>query len=155
MDDLDGKVYPVGTAGLVGLNYSFTRPAEDTTTDYTDAAIALRIFELNGEPKIIDGAISDKTRQLPPLSPTPALVLTVGSGLERTTNTDDTQAGKISLTPGNLETLLGTNTLRAFSYFWVITPTGFQVATKPLGDGYDGVFALAVEGYTLAALGKV
>jgi hypothetical protein len=155
MDDIDGKVFAVGTAAITGQRWTFTRPEADTTTVYTGAAIALRIFALNGSPKISGGEITEKTRQLPPTSSTPALTLTLGSGLTRTTDTASTQSGLLTITDQQLEALLGSATLRAFSYLWVVTPANANPLSKPLGEGYDGVFALAAEGWTLEALAKV
>lgn len=153
-DNLDGKVYPVGGAALTGLQYTLT-DASDATPTLVDAAISLRIFALTGTVKITtEGVLDTKTRELPPTNATPDLTLTVGSGLTRTTNGENSQVGDILITKAQLTTLLGSAVLKAFSYTWVLTPVGVQDTARPLGDGYDGVFALGREGYSLDALRK-
>ena len=154
-DYLDGKIYPVGTAGIEGVGFTFTRP--DGITDYSlvDAAVALRIWPLVGTVKFSDGGIPDKTRALPPATGGPTLTLAIGQGLTRTTNTAGLMEGTIQLTQAQLTTLLGAATVGAYSYQWVITPVGYGPANKPLGEGYSGVFGLVLEGYTLEAAAKV
>jgi hypothetical protein len=154
-DYLDGKIYPVGTAGIEGVGFSFTRP--DGITDYSleNAAVALRIWPLVGTVKFSEGTIPDRTRALPPAIGGPVLTLAIGQGLTRTTNTDGLMEGTIQITQAQLVTLLGASTVGAYSYQWVITPVGYGPANKPLGEGYSGVFGLVLEGYSLEAAAKV
>ena len=67
-DALNGKTVLVG-AGLAGLTWRFTRPSADTATNYTNAAISVRFFELD--------------KKFKPISTTPALSLSIGSGITR------------------------------------------------------------------------
>lgn len=131
-DDLNGKTYYAGAA-IAGLSWSFTRPSGDTTTDYTGCAIALRIFEQSSK-----GV---------PVSNTPALSLSLTSGLTRITNTASSQAGRLEINSSQVGTLLGTAVAKRFGYTWSITPTGGAPLRAPLGEGYDGWFILAQEGY--------
>ena len=154
-DYLDGKIYPVGTAGLEGIEYTFTRALDGTPPDLTNAAIALRIYKLEGVVKFTADGIPDKTRALPPVAGGPALTLALGTGLTRSTNTADTQTVAVQITQAQLSTLLGAGVAAAFCYQWVITPVGHGPASKPLSEGYDGVFGLVREGYSLEAAAKV
>jgi hypothetical protein len=153
-DYLDGKIYPVGTAGIEGIGFSFTRPEGITNYSLVNAAIALRIWRLEGTVKLSDGTIPDKTRALPPVVGGPTITLTVGTGLSLTTNTAALLEGAIRMTQAQLVTLLSTATVGAYSYQWVITPVGYGAANKPLGEGYNGVFGLVAEGYSLEAAAK-
>jgi hypothetical protein len=153
-DYLDGKVYPVGTAGIEGVGFSFTRPTDITDYSLENAAVALRIWQLDGALKLTDGVISDKTRALPPVTGGPSLTLVIGEGLTRTTNTAALTEGNIQITQAQLVTLLGAVNGRACSYQWVITPVGYGPANKPLGEGYSGVFAVVKDGYSLEAAAK-
>lgn len=154
-DELDGKIYTVGTAGLEGLIYDFRQPVEKDEPSLVNAAIALRIWKLAGAVKFTTDGIPEKTRALPPSTATPNLILTVGSGLLRIKNQQKEQSGSIQILPNQLITLLGTDTVAAFSYLWVITPVTNGPSARPLGLGYDGVFGLVKEGYTLPSAAKV
>ena len=154
-DALDGKIYPVGTAGLEGMIYDFTQGQEKDEPSLTDCAIYLRIFKLSGQVKFTAEGIPDKTRALPPESATPSLTLSVGSGLTRVVNQAKHQTGSIKITAAQLITLLGTDNLGAYAYFWVITPATNGPSAKPLTEGYDGVFGLVKEGYSLNAAAKL
>jgi hypothetical protein len=154
-DFLDGKIYTVGTSGLEGLIYDFTQPVEKDEPSLVNAAIALRVWKLAGTVKFSTDGIPDKTRALPPASSTPSIILTVGNGLTRISNQAKHQSGSIQFTPAQLVTLLGTDTVAAFSYLWVITPVTNGPAARPLGFGYDGVFGLVKEGYTLPSAARV
>lgn len=153
-DYLDGKIYPVGTAGIEGVGFSFARPADVTDYSLVDAAVALRIWRLTGTVKFTDGVIPDKTRALPPATGGPVLALALGTGLTLTTNTAGLLEGKIQITQAQLSTLLSPATVGAYSYQWVITPAGYGPGNKPLGEGYSGVFGLVLEGYSLEAAAK-
>jgi hypothetical protein len=157
MDALDGKIYPVGTAAMTGLNWSFTVAEDDTTTPtLVDCALAFRIFELSGTPKLESLALGPKARALAPASASPALVLTLSSGLSRTTNMAKSQIGTLTITDGQLEALLGaTAVIKGFRYKWIITPVGANPVATHIGGGYDGIFALGREGYGLDALAAV
>jgi len=154
-DYLDGKVYPVGTAGIEGVGFTFTRPDGITTYSLVDAAVALRIWPLVGTVKFADGTIPDKTRALPPAAGGPVLTLAIGQGLTRTTNTAGLMESTIQMTQAQLTALLGAATVGAYSYQWVVTPVGYGPANKPLGEGYNGIFGLVLEGYSLEAAAKV
>ena len=65
-DALNGKTVLVG-AGLAGLTWRFTRPSADTATNYTNASISVRFFELD--------------KKFKPISTTPALSLSIGSAI--------------------------------------------------------------------------
>lgn len=161
MDDLDGKVYPAGTAALTGAGWSFTVADTDTQTPtLAGCAIAFRIFELDGTPKLeplSDGTlgVGPKIRRLPPLSATPSKVLTLTAGLTRTTDDIKLQAGLLTIIDADLGNLLGDAAVKAFRYTWVITPVNSAPLTTYLGGGYDGTFVLGQEGYSLEALAKV
>jgi hypothetical protein len=160
-DDLDGKIYSVGTAALTGQEWRFTVAADDTRTpSLVDCAIALRIFELQGTPKLEPGddgllTLGPKAQQLPPLSATPQLTLILGAGLDRDVNLAKSQIGLMTITDAQLENLLGaTAVLKAFRYKWVITPVSSNPLATYLGGGYDGIFGLGREGYSLEALAR-
>lgn len=131
IDALRGQTVLAGAA-LSGLRWQFTRPSEDTTTNYTNSAITVRLFVLS---------------KGKPTSTTPDLILTIGSGLTRSTNTATTQAGLLAITPSQLATLLGTAEARQVAYAWYIQPTGYESVRAFVGGGYDGRFILAKEGY--------
>lgn len=136
-DTLDGKTLNSG-AGSPPLQWSFTRPTVDTTTVYTDAAIALVIFTTD----------SLKASALP--SPiTPALTLSIGSGLTRTIDTDSSQVGRISITASQLTTLRGSNNRAQCRYYWRVTPVGAEAFTAFVNEegGYDGVFFVVAPGF--------
>lgn len=152
-DYLDGKVYPVGTAGIEGVGFSFTRPTGITDYSLENAAVALRIWQLDGALKLADGVIANRSK-LPPVEGGPTLTLAINQGLTRTTNTAALTEGNIQITQAQLVTLLGAVNARACSYQWVITPVGYGPAQKPLGEGYSGVFAVVKDGYSLEAAAK-
>jgi len=139
-DALSGKTVLVGAA-LAGLRWEFTRPSADTTTVYTNSVISVRLFELD--------------KKFKPLSTTPALALTINSGLTRTTNTATTQTGLLQITPQQLATLLGTAEAKYFAYAWYVQPPGYEAVRAFVGDGYDGRFLLAKEGYAGSADGEI
>jgi hypothetical protein len=139
-DDLSGKTYYAGAA-IAGLAWSFTRPAGDTTTNYTGCAIALRVFEQNSK-----GI---------PVSNTPVLSLAIGAGLTRSTDSASNQVGKLEITSTQVTTLIGTAVAKRFGYAWSITPVGGQPLRAPLGEGFDGWFAIAQEGYAGAPVVKI
>ena len=139
-DALSGKTVLVGAA-LAGLRWEFTRPSADTTTAYTNSVISVRLFELD--------------KKFKPLSTTPALALTINSGLTRTTNTATTQTGLLQITPQQLATLLGTAEAKYFAYAWYVQPPGYEAVRAFVGDGYDGRFLLAKEGYAGSADGEI
>jgi hypothetical protein len=154
-DDLNGKIFPVGSAALAGLTWAFTVAADDDTTPtLVGCAIALNIFELGGTPKLEGTAIGPKIRALAPLSTTPSLVLSLGAGLTRDDNLAKSQTGTLQISDAQLESLLGTATIKAFSYQWIITPTTGPTLGTYLGGGYDGCFALGKQGWTIEALSK-
>lgn len=139
-DDLNQKTYYIGAA-IAGLSWSFTRPAADSVTNYTDCAIALRIYEQNSR-----GV---------PVAATPTLSLSLGNGLTRATNTASTQSGILEISATQAGNLLGTTSAaKRFGYVWSITPVGGAPLRSPLGAGFDGWFVLAQEGYGGAAAVK-
>ena len=139
-DALNGKTVLVGAA-LSGLRWEFTRPSNDTTTVYTNSTISVRLFELD--------------KKFKPISTTPALSLAIGSGLTRSTNTATTQAGLLTITANQLVTLLGTAEAKNFAYAWYVQPPGYESVRAFVGDGYDGRFVLAKEGYAGSSDGEI
>lgn len=139
-DALNGKTVLVGAA-LAGLRWEFTRPSNDTTTVYTNSTISVRLFELD--------------KKFKPISTTPALSLAVDSGLTRSTNTATTQAGLLTITATQLASLLGTAEAKNFAYAWYVQPPGYEPVRAFVGDGYDGRFLLAKEGYAGSADGEI
>jgi hypothetical protein len=139
-DALNGKTVLVG-AGLAGLTWAFTRPSADTVTNYTNASISVRFFELD--------------KKFKPISTTPALSLSIGSGITRSTNTASSQAGLFQVTAAQLGTLLGTAEAKNFAYVWYIQPVGYEAVRAFVGDGYDGRFLLAKEGYAGSQYGEI
>ena len=137
-DTLDGKTLNSG-AGSPPLQWTFTRPTADTTTVYTDAAIALVIHT------------TDSLQASAAPSPTTAaLTLTIGSGLTRSTNAAGSQVGRISITAAQLTTLRGTNNRQQCRYYWRVTPVGAEPFTAFVNEatgGYDGVFYVVAPGY--------
>ena len=137
-DTLDGKTLNSG-AGSPPLQWSFTRPTADTTTDYTDAAIALVIYTTD-----------TLKANAAPLPTTAALTLSIGSGLVRNTNAADSQVGRIVITAAQLTTLLGSNNRQQCRYFWQVTPVGAEPFTAFVNEetgGYDGIFYVVAPGY--------
>ena len=136
MDDLNGKTATLGAA-LPPLTWSFTRPAGNTSIDYLNAAVSLKIFEL------------DKTdSKAVPQSDTPVLTLALGTGLVKTTNTSALQEGTVLITKDQMDALLGaTAKIKQFSYVWTVTPTGGAPVRGFLGDDYGGRFSITREGY--------
>ena len=155
-DDLNGKIYPAGTAAMTGLHWSFTvAPDDDKTPTLVDAAIALRIFRLTGN---VSAGDLDKTRQLPPEPGAPTKVLTLGNGLTRDAdegNEAKLQSGDLTITAADTLVLLGDANVAAFKYFWVITPVNANPIATYLGGGYDGLFLLGREGWGIEALARV
>lgn len=139
-DALNGKTVLVGAA-LSGLRWEFTRPSNDTTTVYTNSTISVRLFELD--------------KKFKPISTTPALSLAIGSGLTRSANTATTQAGLLTITANQLVTLLGTAEAKNFAYAWYVQPPGYEPVRAFVGDGYDGRFLLAKEGYAGSSDGEI
>lgn len=131
-DALNNKTHLAGSS-LTGIRWTFNRPTDDTTTDYTDCAIAFKVFELDNKNV--------------PLSTTPVLTLAIDSGLSRITNTASLQSGVMTITTLQIAALLGTAKIKHFSYVWSITPSGAESIRAFLGSGYDGRFAIAQEGY--------
>jgi hypothetical protein len=146
-DVLNNSVYSLTGIDLAGLVATFS--SDDIVL--TDATYALEIYKLDGALQVVTegGAevISTKTRKLPPLSATPNLTLTVGSGITVDTNTATLQELTFTITAAQLTTLLGSGTSAAYRYFWQITPSGGATQARPLGGGYDGVFGLVAPGY--------
>lgn len=136
-DTLDGKTLNSG-AGSPPLEWSFTRPAADTTTDYTDAAIALVVFTADG-----------LKATSAPLPTTAALTLTVDSGLTRSTNDANIQIGRAVFTAAQLASLLDGANRTQCRYFWKVTPSGAEAFTAFVDEdgGYDGVFYVVAPGY--------
>lgn len=139
-DDLNGKTYYAGAA-IGGLSWSFTRPAGDTTTNYTGCSISLRIFE-------------QSAKGVPVLN-TPVLSLSLASGLTRVTDTASSQTGRLEIGTSQVNTLLGAAVAKRFGYVWIITPVGGVPLRAPLGQGFDGWFVIAQEGYAGSTSVKV
>lgn len=140
-DELNGKTYYAGAA-ITGLSWSFTRPAADVVTDYSNCAIALRIYE--------------QSARGVPIATTPTLSLSLGNGLVRSVNTASVQSGLLEISATQVSNLLGTTAVaKKFGYVWSITPVGGSPLRAPLGQGFDGSFAIAQEGYAGAPVIKV
>lgn len=146
-DLLNGKTILIGAASAP-LLVTFTRNASDvvsgsyTPPTFVDAAIELRIFA--------------QDRKGNPASATPALTLSVGSGLTRALNTATATSVTVQLSTANLATLLGTAEAVRCGYVWAIRPTGAADFYRAfLGGDYDGFFVVAKQGYGGAESVKV
>jgi hypothetical protein len=153
---LDGSIYPIGPSGasVTGLQATLTDASNGTPT-LVDAAIQLRIYKLDGVPKVSGGAIAPKTYTYAPASTTPSLTLAVGSGLTRELagNLENSQVVGITITNAQALALLGSANAVACSYQWILTPANAEPVVRPIGDSnYEGVFALVREGYPIGAL---
>jgi len=143
-DLLNGATILIGAASAP-MRYTFTRNAADTgggATDYTSAAIELRIFA--------------QDKKGTPASATPALTLSVGSGLTRGTNTVTVTDVTMQLSAANLVTLLGSAEAVRLGYVWAIRPAAAAEFYRAfLGEEYDGYFVIAKQGYGGAESVKV
>ena len=135
---LQGKTLNSG-ADSPPLQWAFTRPEADTTTDYTGAAIRLLVFPAAGL----------KENALPTDADDPALTLSLGSGLTRTTDTASLQAGVLTFTSIQLKNLLGAAQRGQYRFFLDIEPSGAARFTSFVGEegGYDGVFFVVKPGF--------
>lgn len=135
-DALNGKVFLAG-ASISGYKWEFVRPSNDSTINYTDAQVTTRIFSLDfeGNP-----------------SSNPVLTLSINSGLTRIDNTATLQSGLYQITSAQTATLLGSSKAKRFSYAWWIQPSGYEAVRAPVGEGYDGTFAIVKEGYAGSTL---
>jgi len=112
---------------------TFTRATADTTV-LTDAAIELRIFA--------------QSKAGVPSSATANLVLSVGSGLTRVTNSATVVSVSAQISATQLSTLLGTAEALKFGYVWAIRPAGATDYYRGfLGEDFDGYFVVAKQGY--------
>jgi hypothetical protein len=151
VDQLNGSIFPTGTAAITGLRWSFTvAPNDDLTPSLVDCAIALRLFKLSGVPRSVEAA-----RQSTPLPDGPHLVLNLSNGLTRTENAATSQAGLLTISAEQATALLGDANAVGVNYFWVVTPSGAAPLAKPLGQEYQGTFLLVREGFDLAALARI
>jgi hypothetical protein len=127
------------------LSWTITRPATDTTTSYVDAAVRLLVFPAaDAVGKVV------KPEALPVNVTTPALTLSIGSGLTRTTNTASVIGGLITITSSQLTTLLGATANRGqYRFFFDVQPVGFSRFTAFVGDtaAYDGIFYVVRPGF--------
>ena len=140
-DDLNGKTLLIGAASPP-LLATFTRAENDSTTDYEDADIQLRIFSQDKKGK--------------PDSDTEDLTLSVGSGLTRATNTATVTAVTAQITTTQLSTLLGAAEAARYGYVWAIRPVGATDYIRAfLAEDYDGYFVVAKQGYGGAESVKV
>jgi hypothetical protein len=146
-DLLNGATILLGAASAP-MRYTFTRNASDvasgsyTPTVFTDAAIELRIFA--------------QDRKGAPASATPAMTLSVGSGLTRGLNTATATDVTMQLSAANLATLLGTAEAVRLGYVWAIRPAASAEFYRAfLGGDYDGYFVVAKQGYGGAESVKV
>ena len=146
-DPLYGATILVGAASKP-MGYRFTRNTADTVengytpTVFTNAAVELRIF------------VQDKKGM--PSSSTPALTLSVGSGLTRGLNTATATTVTMQLSAANLATLLGTADAVRLGYAWAIRPAASAEFYRAfLGGDYDGYFVVAKQGYGGAESVKV
>jgi hypothetical protein len=146
-DPLNGATLLIGAASPPTL-VTFARNVADVVTgSYTpptlvDVQVELRVFAQNkkGEPS----------------SATPALTLSVGSGLTRALNTATASSVAVQLSAANVATLLGTAEAVRCGYVWAIRPVGAADYYRAfLGDDYDGYFVVAKQGYGGAESVKV
>jgi hypothetical protein len=137
-DYLDQKIITVG-ATSEPLLATFTRNALDTTTDFTNASIQLRVFKQELDRK---GAAS-------PVADIPELTLSVGAGLTRLTNTATVTSVFAQFTSAQLVTLLGEAESVRYGYAWYIKPVGAADYYRTfLGTKFfDGYFIVARQGY--------
>lgn len=135
---LQGKTLNSG-ADSPPLTWAFTRPAGDTTTDYTGAAIRL----------LVHPAESLKENALPTDADDAQLTLSIGAGLTRETDEPDEQSGTLTFTSIQLKALLGTANRGQYRFFLDIQPSGAARFTSFVGEegGYDGVFYVVRPGF--------
>ena len=135
---LQGKTLNSG-ADSPPMKWTFTRPTGDTEIDYTGAAIRLLVFP----------ATTLKENALPTDANTPALTLSIGSGLTRETNTPSVQAGTLTFTSSQLVTLLGTANRGQYRFLMDVQPSGGSRFTSFVGEigGYDGIFYVTRPGF--------
>ena len=146
-DPLNGATLLIGAASAPIL-VTFTRNAADVVSgDYTpptlvDVAVELRVFA------------QDKKGS--PASATPALTLSVGSGLTRALNTATAASVTVQLSASQLASLLGSAESVRCGYVWAIRPAGAADYYRAfLGQEYDGYFVVARQGYGGAESVKV
>jgi hypothetical protein len=146
-DLLNGATILIGAASPPIL-VTFSRNVADVVTgDYTpptlvDVAVELRVFVQN--------------RKGEPASATPALTLSVGSGLTRALNTATAASVTVQFSAANLASLIGTAEAVRYGYVWAIRPDGAADFYRAfLGNDYDGFFVVAKQGYGGAESVKV
>jgi hypothetical protein len=159
-DFLDGKVYRIDAA-VAGLAWSFTVDlpfVTQSTPGFTlaDCLIFLRLYPL-----------VDRGKTLQPISNTPAVTLSLGSGLTRMTNADplldgnraDTQIGTLVITPQQCTTLIAGGTYRFVGYEWRATLASGGIVAAPTQQGekgpYEGKFGLTLPGISGEALALI
>ena len=121
---LAGKTYIAGSS--ITKKYTFSRSPSDTTTDYTNSAIQLELY--------------DSAQDI-----VPDLTLSIGSGLTRETNSAAIQEGTLTITETQVNNLLGANDAAVIGFVWAITPPGHGPIRLHEGGGYDGTFTIVKE----------
>lgn len=128
-DVLGNRTYLAGAA-ITAKHFTFTRSAQDTAstspTDYTDSDVELVLYNS-------------------PTAASPTLTLTVGSGLTKVTNTADVQTVALTISEGQVATLLGAADSVTVAYAWSITPTGGVPIRAEKGAGVNGSFTIEKE----------
>jgi|GEM_PF-6740300 len=159
-DFLDGKVYKTDAA-VAGLGFTFSVDLAEVTAftplfTLVDCAIALRLYPL-----------VDRGKTLQPISTTPAVTLSLGSGLTRMVNADpllggnraDTQIGTLVITPQQCTTLIAGGTYRFVGYEWRATLASGSIVAAPTQQGekgpYEGKFGLTLPGISGEALALI
>lgn len=159
-DFLDGQVYHIDAA-VAGLGWTFSVDLAKVVAftplfTLVDCTIALKLYPL-----------VDRGKTLLPISSTPAVTLSLGSGLTRMVNADpllsgnraDTQIGTMVITPGQCTTLIAGGTYRFVNYQWRVTLADGGTIAAPTQQGgkgdYDGRFGLTLPGISGEALALI
>lgn len=119
---------------LAYLQCAITRPASDTVTDYTDAAVSLLLWRLDNRTSVAINPIDAD------------LTLTVNNGLTRIENEEDNQVLTVAVTQAELTTLLNGDLRRRIGYRWVFQPVVGPSTSGFVGTEFDGIFTLVAPG---------
>jgi len=122
MSGLNGRTFNAGAA--IQAKFRFER--QDDNDDLTGAAIALRLFTSSS-------------------AASPALTLSVGSGIEVETDSASEQLFKVTLTSTQATTLLDGATRQLISYVFAITPSGGNPTRSDDASTYSGAFTIQAE----------
>ena len=119
---------------LAYLQCSITRPASDTVTDYTDAAVSLLLWRLDNRTSVA-------------INPVDAdLTLTIGNGLTRLENLEDGQVVTVAITQAELTALLNGDLRRRIGYRWVFQPVAGPSTSGFVCTEFDGIFTVGAPG---------